>query len=50
MSWYHIPGNEQDVAISTRVRFARNIREYPFPSRLDAPPRQRDDQSRRRDP
>lgn len=37
MSWYHIPGNEQDVAISTRVRFARNIREYPFPSRLDAP-------------
>lgn len=37
MSWYEIPGVDQDVAISTRVRFARNIAGYPFPSRLDAP-------------
>ncbi len=36
MSWYHIPGNQQDVAVSTRVRFARNLTEYPFPARLDA--------------
>ena len=36
MAWYHIPGNRQDTVISTRVRFARNLVEYPFPSRLDA--------------
>ena len=36
MAWYHIPGNDQDTVVSTRVRFARNLREYPFPSRLDA--------------
>ena len=37
MSWYHIPGNEQDTVVSTRVRFARNLTAYPFTSRLDAP-------------
>lgn len=37
MAWYHIPGNEQDTVISTRVRFARNLSAYPFTSRLDAP-------------
>lgn len=36
MSWYHIPGNDQDVAISTRVRLARNLAGIPFPARLDA--------------
>lgn len=36
MSWYHIPGDRQDVAVSTRVRLARNIAGYPFPARLDA--------------
>ena len=36
MSWYHIPGNQQDVAVSTRVRLARNLVGYPFPARLDA--------------
>lgn len=36
MAWYHIPGSDQDTAVSTRVRFARNLRELPFPSRLDA--------------
>jgi protein arginine kinase len=35
MSWYHVPGNQQDVAVSTRVRLARNLMGYPFPSRLD---------------
>lgn len=33
--WYNTPGNQSDVVISTRVRLARNIEEYPFPSRLD---------------
>ncbi len=37
MAWYHIPGNEQDVVVSTRVRFARNLAAYPFTPRLDAP-------------
>lgn len=37
MAWYHIPGNRQDTVISTRVRFARNLADYPFTSRLDAP-------------
>ena len=36
MSWYHIPGNDQDVAVSTRVRLARNLADIPFPARLDA--------------
>lgn len=36
MAWYHIPGGDQDVTVSTRVRFARNLREFPFPARLDA--------------
>ena len=34
MSWYHIPGNQQDVAVSTRVRLARNLAGYSFPARL----------------
>ena len=37
MAWYHVPGNHQDTVISTKVRFARNLAEYPFPARLDAP-------------
>ncbi|MBQ9161910.1 MAG: hypothetical protein IJX74_01405 [Clostridia bacterium] len=36
MAWYNIPGNEQDVVISTRYRLSRNIAEFPFPTRLDA--------------
>lgn len=34
--WYISTGNNGDVIMSTRVRLARNIREYPFPVRLDA--------------
>ena len=34
--WYSAYGPEGDVVLSTRVRFARNIREYPFPFRLDS--------------
>ena len=36
MAWYHIPGNEQDVVVSTRISFARNLAGRPFTSRLDA--------------
>lgn len=36
MSWYHIPGGDQDTVVSTRVRFARNLTDFPFTSRLDA--------------
>lgn len=35
MKWYDINGEQSDIVISTRVRLARNLREYPFPSRLD---------------
>ena len=34
MAWYNEKGDLQDVVISTRVRFARNLDDYPFPSRL----------------
>jgi protein arginine kinase len=37
MAWFHIPGHHQDTVISTRVRLSRNLAEYPFPARLDAP-------------
>ena len=34
MAWYTEKGNMQDVVLSTRVRFARNLADYPFASRL----------------
>ena len=34
MAWYNEKGEMQDVVISTRVRFARNLEDYPFTSRL----------------
>lgn len=33
--WYAQNGENSDVVISTRIRLARNIEKYPFPSRLD---------------
>lgn len=33
-NWYEIPGNENDVVVSTRVRLARNFAEYPFEPHL----------------
>lgn len=33
--WYEKAGEYCDVAISTRIRLARNISKYPFPCRLD---------------
>ena len=36
MAWYNTTGPLSDTVISSRVRLARNIKGYPFPSRLDA--------------
>ncbi len=35
MAWFDKTGPESDVVISSRIRFARNLAAYPFPSRLD---------------
>jgi len=35
MAWYNTTGQEQDVIVSSRIRFARNIANYPFEPRLD---------------
>lgn len=32
--WYRRHGNEGDVVISTRIRLARNLPQYPFPCRM----------------
>jgi len=34
MAWYSDKGADNDVAVSSRVRFARNIADYPFASKL----------------
>ncbi len=34
--WYEKAGEYSDVAISTRIRFARNISKYPFPCKLNS--------------
>ena len=36
MYWYTQKGKDTDVVVSSRVRFARNIKNVPFTSRLDA--------------
>lgn len=33
LNWYLQSGNESDVVFSTRIRFARNIKDYPFVNR-----------------
>ena len=33
--WYELSGPEGDVAISSRVRLARNLKGYPFPGKMD---------------
>lgn len=33
--WYIGEGEQNDIVISTRIRFARNISKYPFPVKLD---------------
>ncbi len=34
--WYETKSQHDDVILSTRIRFARNLEDYPFPCRLDA--------------
>lgn len=36
MKWYEIQGNGHDVVISSRVRLARNLEDFPFAPKLDA--------------
>ncbi len=36
MKWYEGVNNSNDVVISSRVRLARNLNDYAFPSRLDS--------------
>lgn len=36
MKWYQNNGRECDIVLNTKVRLARNLRDYPFPSRLDS--------------
>ncbi len=33
-SWYSVPGKDDDVIISTRVRLARNLADFMFPSKM----------------
>jgi len=35
MKWYSTTGKDKDVVISSRVRFARNLENYPFPARMN---------------
>ena len=35
-NWFKISGGEKDVAVSTRVRLARNLKQFPFVGRLTA--------------
>lgn len=41
MKWYSNKGKNFDVVLSTRVRLARNLEEYPFPARLKNVEKQR---------
>ena len=34
--WYESPGQDSDIAVSTRVRLARNFKDVPFPNRMTA--------------
>ena len=34
--WYNEKGEQNDIVLSTRIRLARNLADFNFPSRLDA--------------
>jgi len=34
--WYIEQGKDSDIVLSTRIRLARNVKDYPFPCRLDS--------------
>ena len=35
MKWYETKGRDSDVFVSSRIRLARNLKDYPFGERLD---------------
>ena len=35
MAWYNMDGKDSDVVLSSRIRLARNIKDYPFSPLLD---------------
>ncbi|MBR6808181.1 MAG: ATP--guanido phosphotransferase [Clostridia bacterium] len=37
MLWYEMTGRDSDVVVSSRVRLARNLEDYPFGERLNVP-------------
>lgn len=37
MKWYEVNGNDADVVLSSCVSLTRNLKDYPFPSRLSTP-------------
>lgn len=41
MNWYKNKGPEGDIVLSTRIRLARNIKQFPFPARLDTEGREK---------
>lgn len=41
MKWYTNSANQSDIVLSTRVRLARNLEEYPFPNRLNKAEREK---------
>lgn len=40
-AWYALPGPEDDVIISTRVRLSRNLADFPFINKMSADDKQR---------
>ena len=44
IKWYEKSGAEGDTVISTRLRLARNLQEYPFPCKLNTEQRQKVEQ------
>lgn len=41
--WYTEKGEQGDIVLSTRIRLARNLDEFPFPAKLDASGREKVD-------
>lgn len=45
MKWYEKSGQEADVVISTRIRLARNLSQYPFPVKMSSEQREKVEQA-----
>ena len=35
MSWYLEAGNDSDIVLSSRIRLARNLKDMPFPNKMN---------------